>query len=69
MFFIRRTPHLLDKYLDKVELNKAIDDARPQDKFSYQFFDLQPSDKINFSLQRRRDRVRKKEEDPYFTKH
>lgn len=29
VFYIRRTPHLLEKYLDKKEMDKIIAECRP----------------------------------------
>ena len=61
---------MLDKYLNKDELDKIIDEAKPKDKANYKIFDLHPSDKESLTPTRNRgDKLRTNSDDPYFNKY
>ena len=46
IYFIRRKPHMLDKYLDKQEMHSIINDAPNKYRLNYELFQLDPQEKI-----------------------
>jgi hypothetical protein len=45
IYFIRRNPQLLDKYLDQEEMDALIKEAPPKFKLNYNLFKLDPIEK------------------------
>ena len=45
IYFIRRNPALLDRYLDNEEMDQLIKDAAPRLKVNYRLFSLDPQEK------------------------
>ena len=45
IYFIRRNPQLLEKYLNPKEMEALINEASPKFKFNYNLFKLDPLEK------------------------
>ena len=45
IYFIRRKPELLDKYLDESEMNDLVKEAPQKFKLNYNLFRLDPQEK------------------------
>lgn len=71
-YFIRRSPHLLEKYMKKDEMDQIIRESSPEFKLNYELFHLEPSDRIRSIKQKqhlRQQMFRKNQDDPFFNKY
>jgi hypothetical protein len=66
IYFIRRKPELLDKYLDHTEMNQIIKEAQPKFKLNYNLFALSPEEKTIQNELRNRKRNFFNPDDVYY---
>ena len=69
IYFIRRNPQLLEKYLDEQEMEALIKDAPPKFKYNYHLFKLDPIEKEIMKELKTKKRNFLNPVDPYFTKY
>ena len=68
IYFIRRNPKLLDKYLNPVEMESLVKEAAPRLKVNYNLFGLDPQEKEIMKTIQSRKRNFLNPEDPFFTR-
>lgn len=68
IYFIRRNPKLLDKYLDPVEMDGLVREAAPRLKVNYNLFGLDPQEKEIMKTIQSRKRNFLNPDDPFFTR-
>ena len=66
IYFIRRNPDLLDKYLDEKEMELLVKDAPAKFKLNYNLFRLDPQEKIIMRTMQNKKRNLYNPEDPFF---
>lgn len=66
IYFIRRKPELLDKYLDNEEMQDLVKEAPPKFKLNYNLFRLDPEEKEIMRHMQNKKRNFFNPADPYF---
>jgi hypothetical protein len=66
IYFIRRKPELLDKYLDTQEMDTLVKEAPNKFKLNYNLFRLDPQEKDIMRSMQNKKRNFYNPEDPYF---
>jgi hypothetical protein len=66
IYFIRRKPELLDKYLDNSEMDSLVKEVPPKFKLNYNLFRLDPQEKNIMRSMQNKKRNFYNPEDPYF---
>lgn len=66
IYFIRRKPELLDKYLDQSEMDSLVKEAPAKFKLNYNLFKLDPQEKEIIRALQNKKRNFFNTDDPYF---
>ena len=66
IYFIRRNPEMLDKYLDEDEMESLIKDAAPKFRGNYSLFSLDPDERDIIRKIKNHKRNLLNPEDPFF---
>lgn len=66
IYFIRRKPELLDKYLDQEEMHDLVREAPPKFKLNYNLFSLDPEEKQIMTEMQNKKRNFYNPIDPFF---
>ena len=66
IYFIRRKPELLDKYLDQTEMDSLVKEAPAKFKLNYNLFKLDPEEKEIIRNLQNKKRNFFNSEDPFF---
>lgn len=66
IYFIRRQPEMMDKYLDQEEMEELIKEAPPKFKLNYNLFRLDPQEKEILRMVQNKKRNLFNKDDPFF---